>query len=245
MRPRDGPMTEKRQAPFNPVNGPVVVAGAGPAGLTAAYLLSRRGIDVRVYEKDQRVGGLAQTAEYKGFKFDIGGHRFFMKVGAVNTLWRQMLGADFLRRPRLSRIYYRGKFFDYPLKPANALFGLGFWNAMMAGLSYVWSHIRPIRPEVSVEDWVSNRFGRRLYRIFFKTYTEKVWGIPCSSISAQWAAQRIKGLSLWTAISNALFGRFTRRGGAQIKTLIDEFEYPRSGPGMTSERFHREVVKYG
>jgi protoporphyrinogen oxidase len=236
-------VTEKRQTPFNPVDGPVVVAGAGPAGLTAAYLLARRGIDVRVYEKDQRVGGLAQTAEYKGFKFDIGGHRFFTKVGAVNTLWRKMLGGDFLRRPRLSRIYYRGKFFDYPLKPANALFGLGLWTAMLAGCSYLWSHIKPIRPEVSVEDWVSNRFGRRLYRIFFKTYTEKVWGIPCSSISAQWAAQRIKGLSLWTAITNALFGRF--KSGAQIKTLIDEFEYPRYGPGMMWERFHGEIVRLG
>ena len=220
-----------------------MIAGAGPAGLTAAYLLARRGIAVRVYEKDCQVGGLARTAEYNGFKFDIGGHRFFTKVGAVNSLWRQMLGSDFLKRPRLSRIYYAGKFFDYPLKPANALFGLGFWNAMLAGFSYVWSHVRPIRPEVSVEDWVSNRFGRRLYRIFFKTYTEKVWGIPCSSISAQWAAQRIKGLSLWTAITNALFGRFKR--GAQIKTLIDEFEYPRHGPGMMWERFQTEVVRHG
>jgi protoporphyrinogen oxidase len=236
-------MSEKRQTPLNPVNGPIVIAGAGPAGLTAAYLLARRGIDVRVYERDQRVGGLAQTAEYKGFKFDIGGHRFFTKVGAVNTLWRQMLGGDFLRRPRLSRIYYRGKFFDYPLKPANALFGLGLWTALLAGCSYLWSHIRPIQPEVSVEDWVSNRFGRRLYRIFFKTYTEKVWGIPCSSISAQWAAQRIKGLSLWTAITNALFGRFKR--DAQIKTLIDEFEYPRFGPGMMWERFRAETVRLG
>jgi len=229
----------------DPQLNPIVIVGAGPAGLTAAYVLARKGRAVRVLEKDDQVGGIARTAEYKGFRFDIGGHRFFTKVAVVNELWRMMLGSDFLRRPRLSRIYYRGKFFDYPLKPANALFGLGFWNAMMAGLSYVWSHIRPIRPEVSVEDWVSNRFGRRLYRIFFKTYTEKVWGIPCSSISAQWAAQRIKGLSLWTAISNALFGRFKRRGGAQIKTLIDEFEYPRFGPGMMWERFHREVVKYG
>src|SRR5436190_15812613 len=168
MRPRDGPMTEKRQAPFNPVNGPVVVAGAGPAGLTAAYLLSRRGIDVRVYEKDQRVGGLAQTAEYKGFKFDIGGHRFFTKVGAVNTLWRQMLGADFLKRPRLSRIYYRSKFFHYPLKATNTLANLGVFTSAAVLLSYARAKISPVRPVVSFEDWISNKFGRKLFEMFFK-----------------------------------------------------------------------------
>ena len=226
-------------------HGPTIIVGAGPAGLTAAHMLLNRGCEVRVLEKDGQVGGIARTVEYKGFRFDIGGHRFFTKVTVVNELWHKMLGDDFLRRPRLSRIYYRGTFFDYPLKPLNALFGLGVWNALLAGLSYLWSHLRPIRPEVSVEDWVSNRFGRRLYRIFFKTYTEKVWGIPCRTISAQWAAQRIKGLSLWTAVSSMLFGRFKRRGGAQIKTLIDEFEYPRHGPGMMWERFRTEVLRQG
>jgi len=222
---------------------PVVIIGAGPAGLTAAYQLVTQGRPVRVVEQDTQVGGIARTVEYKGFRFDIGGHRFFTKVTAVNELWRSMLGKDFLRRPRLSRIYYDGKFFDYPLKPMNALFGLGIWNAVLAAGSYVWSHIRPIRPEVSVEDWVSNRFGRRLYRIFFKTYTEKVWGIPCNTISAQWAAQRIKGLSLWTAVTSMLFGRLTR--GSQIKTLIDEFEYPRHGPGMMWTKFDEEISRRG
>ena len=173
-----------------------VVAGGGPAGLTAAWLLAKRGVPPLVLEQDDQVGGIARTDEYKGFRFDIGGHRFFTKVGSVQKLWRSMLGPEMLTRPRLSRIYYGGKFFDYPLKPMNALFGLGIWNAFLVLLSYIWIRIRPIRPEVSFEDWVSNRFGRRLYNIFFKTYTEKVWGIPCNKIGAQWAAQRIKGLSL-------------------------------------------------
>jgi protoporphyrinogen oxidase len=224
---------------------PTVIIGAGPAGLTAAYLLVAQGHSVRVFEKDRQVGGIARTVEYKGFRFDIGGHRFFTKVTAVNELWRAMLGPEFLRRPRLSRIFYAGKFFDYPLKPMNALFGLGLWNAFLVLLSYVWSHIRPIRPEVSLEDWVSNRFGRRLYQIFFKTYTEKVWGIPCHKIGAQWGAQRIKGLSLWTAVTSMLFGRFARSGGRQIKTLIEEFEYPRLGPGMMWEKFHQVIEQRG
>jgi protoporphyrinogen oxidase len=149
-----------------------------------------------------------------------------------------------LKRPRLSRIYYNGRFFDYPLKPVNALTGLGLMNAIVIMASYVWSRIHPIRPEVSVEDWVTNRFGRRLYRIFFKTYTEKVWGIPCNTIGAQWAAQRIRGLSLRVAVTNALFGRFNRNKGA-VKTLIDEFEYPRLGPGMMWEAFQRDLEDRG
>jgi protoporphyrinogen oxidase len=223
-----------------------VVAGAGPAGLTAAWLLAKRGVPPLVLEQDDQVGGIARTEEYKGFRFDIGGHRFFTKVGSVQTLWRRMLGPEMLKRPRLSRIYYGGKFFDYPLKPMNALFGLGIWNSFLVLLSYVWIRIRPIRPEVSFEDWVSNRFGRRLYNIFFKTYTEKVWGIPCNKIGAQWAAQRIKGLSLLTAVTNMLLRGVRSPGGdKQIKTLIEEFEYPRLGPGMMWEAFHAEVERLG
>ncbi|HXH08122.1 MAG TPA: NAD(P)/FAD-dependent oxidoreductase [Vicinamibacterales bacterium] len=219
-----------------------VVIGGGPAGLTAAYLLVRRNADVIVVERDAQVGGLARTVEYKGFRFDIGGHRFFTKVGPVRALWRAMLGPDMLTRPRLSRIYYRGRFFDYPLKPLNVLRGLGPLESLRVILSYLRVRIRPIRPEVSVEDWVSNRFGRRLFRLFFKTYTEKVWGIPCNQIGAQWAAQRIKGLSLVTAVTNMLF---RRRGGRAIKTLIDEFEYPRLGPGMMWEAFRADIEKRG
>ena len=154
-----------------------------------------------------------------------------------------MLGPEFLRRPRLSRIYYGGKFFDYPLKPMNALVRPRALERVPRRPQLLWSHLRPIRPEVSLEDWVSNRFGRRLYRIFFKTYTEKVWGIPCHTISAQWAAQRIKGLSLWTAVTSMLFGRFKRSGSGQIKTLIEEFEYPRYGPGHDVGEVSRSEVE--
>ncbi len=224
---------------------PTVVAGAGPAGLTAAWMLARRGVRPLVLEQDAQVGGLARTVEYKGFRFDIGGHRFFTKVGSVQKLWRSMMGAEMLRRPRLSRIYYGGKFFDYPLKPMNALMGLGIVNSFLVFLSYLWIRVKPIRPEVSFEDWVSNRFGRRLYRIFFKTYTEKVWGIPCNRIGAQWAAQRIKGLSLFTAITSMLFKGFRKPGAKQIKTLIEEFEYPRLGPGMMWEAFRADLERLG
>ncbi len=222
-----------------------VIAGAGPAGLTAAWMLARRGVRPLVLEQDNQVGGLARTVEYKGFRFDIGGHRFFTKVGSVQKLWRSMMGTEMLRRPRLSRIYYGGKFFDYPLKPMNALTGLGIGNSLLVFLSYLWIRIKPIRPEISFEDWVSNRFGRRLYRIFFKTYTEKVWGIPCNRIGAQWAAQRIKGLSLFTAITSMLLKGFRKPGAKQIKTLIEEFEYPRLGPGMMWEAFRAEVERMG
>ncbi|MGH9768014.1 MAG: NAD(P)/FAD-dependent oxidoreductase, partial [Blastocatellia bacterium] len=209
---------------------------AGPAGLTAAYELSKLGLRPTVLEADNQVGGLSRTVNYRGYRFDIGGHRFFSKVPLINELWQEMLREDFLVRPRLSRIYYRERFFDYPLKAANALAGLGPVEAFLIGLSYTKARLFPHAEETNFEQWVSNRFGDRLYQIFFKTYTEKVWGIPCAEISADWAAQRIKNLSLREALRNALLGSGRASDGQIITTLIDQFNYPRFGPGMMWER---------
>jgi protoporphyrinogen oxidase len=211
----------------------VVIIGAGPAGLTAAYELCKAGIKSTVLEKDRVVGGISRTVNYKGYHFDIGGHRFFTKVKVVDDMWREVLrNGQFLRRNRLSRIYYNKRFFHYPLRAANALFGLGVWNSFMILMSYLNAQMFPETPEETFEQWVSNRFGKRLYRTFFKTYTEKVWGIPCSEITADWAAQRIRGLSLLTAVKDALIGSGASSKGEVIKTLVDSFDYPAKGPGM-------------
>ena len=211
----------------------VVIMGGGPAGLTAAYELSKVQMTALVLEKDQVVGGLARTVDYKGYRFDIGGHRFFTKVKAVDDLWREVLGAsDFLRRPRLSRIYYNKKYLHYPLRPINALWSSGIWNSLFIFGSFIWAQLFPQKPELTFEQWVTNRFGNRLYQIFFKTYTEKVWGIPASEISAEWAAQRIQGLSLWRAIKNAILGSPAASRAHVVKTLTESFDYPRLGPGM-------------
>ncbi len=226
-------------------NPPVVILGAGPAGLTAAYELGKAGVQSTVLERDDTVGGLARTVQHNGYRFDIGGHRFFTKVSAVEALWREILGDDLLTRPRLSRIYYNGAFFSYPLKPFNALAGLGLLETVRCVASYGWARVSPTKPEEGFAAWVSNRFGKRLFEIFFKTYTEKVWGIPCTQIDAQWAAQRIKGLSLTTAVKNALFGQRGKSKEEIVKTLIDEFLYPRHGPGMMWERTHKTVESMG
>ena len=223
----------------------VVVIGAGPAGLTAAYELCKAGVDSVVLEKDQVVGGLSRTVNYKGYHFDIGGHRFFTKVKAVEAMWREVLAdGQFLRRSRLSRIYYNKKFFYYPLRASNALLGLGIWNSALIFLSYLRAQIFPEKPEDTFEQWISNRFGKRLYRIFFKTYTEKVWGIPCNQIMAEWAAQRIKGLSLLAAGKSALIQKQQSKGDV-IKTLIDAFDYPELGPGMMWETVKGIVERQG
>ena len=214
---------------------PVAIVGAGPAGLTAAYELVKEGIIPVVLEKGDKVGGIARTETYKGYRFDIGGHRFYTKVEAVQQLWQEVLGNEFIKVPRLSRIFYRGKFFNYPIGAFNTLFNLGLIESMLIVLSYLKVRIWPLREEKTFEQWVINRFGERLYKTFFKTYTEKVWGIPCSEIQADWAAQRIKGLSLTTAIINALFG------SNDTKTLIKEFDYPALGPGMMWEKFAEAV----
>ncbi len=226
----------------NAANHTTVIAGGGPAGLTAAYELSRHGRSCVVLEADAHtVGGISRTDRYKGYRFDIGGHRFFSKSEEVNTLWCEILGEDFLTRPRLSRIYYDRKFFHYPLKPWDALSKLGPLRAARIVLSYLAARARPIRPERSFEDWVVNRFGRVLFEIFFKTYTEKVWGMPTSEISADWAAQRIKGLSLVRAVLGAFF---PARGGL-VKTLIDQFHYPRLGPGQMWEAARDKIIARG
>ncbi len=218
---------------------PVVVVGAGPAGLSAAYRLVEQGIETLLLEQAGHVGGISRTETHGGYAFDIGGHRFFTKNGEVDRLWRQMLGEDFLSVRRMSRIYYRGRFFDYPLKPLNALANLGPAESILIPLSYLRARIRGHRREETFEQWVSNRFGDRLYQTFFKTYTEKVWGIPCEEILATWAAQRIQGLSLSTAVTNALFGI------QKSKSLIDAFHYPARGPGMMWERFREAIEAAG
>jgi protoporphyrinogen oxidase len=216
----------------------VVIMGAGPAGLTAAYELLKHGLPVTVVEKDPRqVGGLARTAEYKGYRFDIGGHRFFSKNQEVEDLWTEILGPEMLTRDRLSRIYYRGKFFAYPIKAANALWNLGPIEAVRCLASYLWARIKPVKNPRSLEDWVRNQFGWRLYSIFFKTYTEKVWGISTKELSADWAAQRIKSLDLWVVIRSALLPRRrASKRGEIVTTLIERFRYPRLGPGQMWER---------
>src|SRR5262245_29482732 len=215
---------------------PVVIIGAGAAGLTAAYELTKLGLQSVILEVDSQVGGLARTVNYRGYRFDIGGHRFFSKVPLINELWQEILGEDFLVRPRLSRIHYDGRFFAYPLQALDALAGLGPVEALLVGLSYTKARLFPGREETNFAQWVSNRFGERLYRIFFKTYTEKVWGIPCTEISADWAVQRIRNLSLGEALRNALFGAQRAQDGRVITTLIDSLHYPRYGPGMMWER---------
>ena len=217
----------------------VVIIGAGPAGLTAAYELSKHGVPALVLEADSTVGGIARTVNYKGYLFDIGGHRFFTKWDEVNQIWTEILGDKFLLRPRLSRIYYRKKFFSYPLEVKNALFGLGLIESVRIAASYLRAQLRPIPREENLEQWVCNRFGRRLYEIFFKTYTEKVWGVPCTSISAEWAAQRIRGLSLVAAVRNALLPRKK----STAKTLMTRFHYPVRGPGQMWETLTERLTQ--
>ncbi len=218
----------------------VVIIGGGPAGLTAAYELTKRGSQPVVLEKAEKVGGLSRTETYKGFSFDMGGHRFFTKVEEVKKLWHEVLRENFLRRPRLSRIYYNRRFFFYPLRPLNALLGLGIWQSVLIAFSYIRWRLLPYRREETFEQWVTNRFGRRLFRIFFKTYTEKVWGISCSELRAEWAAQRIKDLSLKTALTSIFMKPQTT-----ITTLIEEFHDPRRGPGMMWGAVQAEIERLG
>ena len=225
-------------------NPRVLCIGGGPAGLTAAYLLSKKGVPATVLEADPSLlGGISRTVSHNGYHCDIGGHRFFSKSAEVNRLWRELLPDDFIRRPRKSRIYYRRKFFDYPLRAGNALGNLGPLEAARCVLSCLRARLFPVRNPTSFEEWVGNQFGRRLFSIFFEAYTEKVWGMKCSEISADWAAQRIKDFSLWAAARSAVFPRFA--GDGTIKTLINAFQYPTRGPGMMWESAGRKITAQG
>ncbi|MDB5683925.1 MAG: FAD-dependent oxidoreductase [Sphingomonas bacterium] len=228
----------------------VAIIGAGPAGLTAAYLLTKAGYSVTVIEKDPvYVGGISRTVEHQGFRFDIGGHRFFSKSQQVVDLWNEILPDDFIQRPRMSRIYYEGKFYSYPLRAFEALGNLGLWRSAACMASFAKAKLMPRKTVRSFEDWTINQFGSKLFSIFFKTYTEKVWGMPCDEMSADWAAQRIKGLSLGAAVLDGLkrsLGLNKRpNDGMTTKTLLETFRYPRKGPGMMWEAARDFVVGHG
>ncbi len=228
----------------------VAIIGAGPAGLTAAYLLTKKGFSVTVIEKDPHyVGGISRTVEHDGFRFDIGGHRFFSRAKEVVELWNEILPDDFIQRPRMSRIYYEGKFYSYPLRAFEALWNLGVLRSTLCMASFAKAKMFPKKNVVSFQDWTVNQFGHRLFSIFFKTYTEKVWGMPCDEMSADWAAQRIKGLSLGAAVLDGLkrsLGLNKRpNDGMQTKTLLETFRYPRLGPGMMWEAARDHVVAGG
>ena len=214
-----------------------IILGAGPAGLAAGYRLAQAGSPVIVLEKESRVGGLSKTYNYKDCYFDIGGHRFYTRIDEVMRLWFELLEDKFKLSPRLSRIFYKGKLFNYPIKPLNSLLKLGIPESLMIILSFARVRLFPYRQVNTFEEWVSQQFGRRLYRIFFKTYSEKIWGVPCDKVSAEWAAQRIKGLSLKSLVKSG----FTRSRSGNIRTLIQEFHYPELGPGMMYETMKDKI----
>lgn len=236
-------MLQEQEAPPNKgvAEGQTVIIGGGPAGLTAAYELAKHGVKPLVLEKGERVGGISRTDVYKGYRFDIGGHRFYTKVQEVYDLWVEVLGDKFVKRPRLSRIYYEGKFFAYPLQFMETFHKLGPYESFRMFLSYLKWRVFPYPQEHTLTEWVTNRFGRRLFLTFFRDYTEKVWGISCDEIEAEWAAQRIKGLDFRTIVMNAVF----KPRNTQVKTLIEEFDYPTLGPGMMWEKFAEAVETRG
>ena len=241
------PETAPETSPANPdTDGgdhQVVVIGAGPAGLTAAYQLHKYGVPSRILESDGQVGGISRTAMRDGWRFDIGGHRFFTKVQPVEDLWHEILpDEEFLMRPRKSRIFYEGKYYDYPIRATNALRNLGPVEALRCVASYAWAQVRPPKDQTNYEGWLVARFGWRLYRTFFKTYTEKLWGVSVSDMPADWAAQRVKGLSLGNAIVNALT---PKRNQKDITSLIEEFQYPKTGPGLMWEVCQEKVEAQG
>jgi protoporphyrinogen oxidase len=221
---------------------PYCVIGGGPAGLTAGYMLAKAGRKVIVFEADEQVGGIAKTVvDPEGFRFDLGGHRFFTKSKEVNDLWLEIMGDEFLMRPRMSRIFWRGRFLNYPLSGMDVIRKLGPFELALCGLSYLRASFKRKGNEENLEQWVSNRFGWRLYSHFFKGYTEKVWGVPTTELRAEWAAQRIKGLSFASAAKAAFLGN----KGNKIKSLIDKFQYPRFGPGQMWETMTDRIEELG
>lgn len=248
-----GPIEETCESSSLPHEPPhiydALVIGAGPAGLTCGLTLARGGRKVLVLEEDPvYVGGISRTVNYKGFLFDVGGHRFFSKSAEINKIWMELLPDDFLDRPRLSRIYYNGKFFAYPLDALEAVRKLGVIESGLCLLSFFQAKLFPIPNPRSFHEWVRNAFGERLFRIFFKTYTEKVWGMSCDEISADWAAQRIRGLNLWSAVADGVRRTLGLGGGAdkaRAKTLINSFRYPRKGPGMMWEAAAAAMTRAG
>ncbi|MDE2356500.1 MAG: NAD(P)/FAD-dependent oxidoreductase [Alphaproteobacteria bacterium] len=224
-----------------------LVIGGGPAGLTTAYCLAKQGAGVLVLEQDPAlVGGISRTAAYKGYLFDIGGHRFFSKSREVVELWNEILPDDFIERPRLSRIYYDGKFYAYPLKAFEALANLGLIKSTVCMASFAWAKLFPVRQPRTFHQWVRNQFGETLFSIFFRTYTEKVWGMSCDDISADWAAQRIKGLDLMAAVLDGVRRSLgVRKSATGAKSLIESFRYPRRGPGMMWEACARKIEGFG
>ncbi len=237
----DEPRPTSYDGRFGRSERPVAVLGGGPAGLTAGYRLAQRGKPVIVFEAEDQVGGIAKTEVRDGYRFDLGGHRFFTKSQEVDDLWHEVMKEEFLKRPRMSRIYWNGKFLQYPLEGMDVIKKLGPVELALCLASYMWAVVKPKGKEESLEDWVSNRFGKRLYQHFFKTYTEKVWGVPATELRAEWAAQRIKGLSFFSAAKSAFFGN----KGNKIKSLISEFHYPRFGPGQMWETMCDEIIALG
>src|SRR4051794_2988362 len=220
----------------------VAILGAGPAGLTAAHMLGRAGQAGTLIEAEGSVGGIAKTIEFDGYRFDLGGHRFYTKLKPVEKLWHDALGEEFLLRTRLSRIYYRGRFFNYPLRAEDVFRRMGLLESVRCAISYLKARIRfrGVEPR-TFEEWVVSRFGRRIYDNFFATYTQKVWGMPGSEIQAEWAAQRIQDFSLLRALLGIL--RLNRRRAPT--TVIEEFHYPRLGPGQMWEAFRSRAESHG
>ena len=217
----------------------ILIIGAGPAGLTAGFKLINKRKFIILEKNPSYVGGISRTEKYKNFKFDIGGHRFFSKSKEINQLWDQMLPKDIILRKRSSRILFKNKFYSYPLKPIEALLNLGFFESFMVVLSYIKAKLIKNKNIKTYQDWVVDKFGQRLFKNFFETYTEKVWGMKCSEISSDWAAQRIKGLDLKKLIINSLFKIKSKK----IKTLVNEFKYPRKGPGMLWESVRDKIIE--